>query len=116
MEDLTQLSCLRVHKDEPPLTEAKVSELLPQVPQWRVVEREGMRRLERMFAFPDFAQALDFVNRVGELAETENHHPAILLRWGNAAVSWWTHAIQGLHRNDFIMAAKTDRLYEAEEK
>jgi 4a-hydroxytetrahydrobiopterin dehydratase len=84
--------------------------LRAQVPDWQVVEREGIRRLERTFRFPDFASALAFTNQVGALAEAEGHHPAILTEWGRVTVSWWTHAIRGLHRNDFIMAAKTDAL------
>jgi 4a-hydroxytetrahydrobiopterin dehydratase len=86
-------------------------ELEPQIPGWSVVERDGIRRLERVFGFPDFAAALAFTNRVGAIAEEEGHHPALLTEWGRVTVTWWTHAIRGLHRNDFIMAAKTDALY-----
>jgi 4a-hydroxytetrahydrobiopterin dehydratase len=75
------------------------------------VEREGIKRLERTFKFKNFVQALAFTNKVGELAEAEGHHPAILTEWGKVTVTWWTHKIRGLHRNDFVMAAKTDRLY-----
>ncbi len=93
--------------DTPPVTPAELAELLPQVPGWRVVERDGVRRLERVFALPSFVEALAFTNRVGALAEAEGHHPALLTEWGRVTVSWWTHAIGGLHRNDFVMAAKT---------
>ena len=93
--------------DTPPVTQAELAELLPQVPGWRVVERDGVRRLERVFALPSFVEALAFTNRVGALAEAEGHHPALLTEWGRVTVSWWTHAIGGLHRNDFVMAAKT---------
>jgi 4a-hydroxytetrahydrobiopterin dehydratase len=92
------------------LTEAQIEELLHSLPEWQVVEREGVQRLERSFSFRDFAQALDFVNRVGGLAEAENHHPAVLLTWGRVTVSWWTHSVGGLHRKDFAMAARTDTL------
>jgi 4a-hydroxytetrahydrobiopterin dehydratase len=88
-----------------------MAEFLPQVPDWQVVEREGIQRLERVFTFRNFAQALAFTNRVGELAEAEGHHPALLTEWGRVTVTWWTHKIHGLHRNDFIMAPKTDKLY-----
>jgi 4a-hydroxytetrahydrobiopterin dehydratase len=74
------------------------------------VERDGIQRLERAFNFPDFADALVFTNAVGDLAEQEGHHPALLTEWGSVAVTWWTHKIRGLHQNDFIMAAKTDQL------
>jgi 4a-hydroxytetrahydrobiopterin dehydratase len=90
--------------------EAALPVLLAQVPGWAVRERDGVRRLERVFRFPDFAAALAFTERVGALAEAEGHHPALLTEWGQVTVSWWTHAIHGLHRNDFVMAAKTDRL------
>jgi len=69
-----------------------------------------VRRLERVFTFPDFAAALAFTNRVGATAEAEDHHPALLTEWGRVTVTWWTHSIKGLHRNDFIMAARTDAL------
>ena len=94
--------------DTTPVTQAELAELLPQVPGWRVVERDGVRRLERVFALPSFVEALAFTNRVGALAEAEGHHPALLTEWGRVTVTWWTHAIGGLHRNDFVMAAKTD--------
>jgi len=110
---MTQLSdehCHALTSADVPLTESEIAVLLPQVPDWRLVEREGIRRLERIFPFPDFATALSFTNRVAAVAEAENHHPAILTEWGQVTVSWWTHKVGGLHRNDFVAAAKTDRL------
>ena len=85
----------------------------PQVPEWQIIERDGVKQLERVFQFPDFVQALAFTNRVGAIAEAEGHHPALLTEWGKVTVTWWTHKIKGLHRNDFIMAAKTDEVYAA---
>jgi 4a-hydroxytetrahydrobiopterin dehydratase len=75
------------------------------------VERDGVKRLERTFGFRNFAEALAFTDKVGERAEVEGHHPALLTEWGRVTVTWWTHKIGGLHQNDFIMAAKTDELY-----
>jgi 4a-hydroxytetrahydrobiopterin dehydratase len=92
------------------VTEAEIAELQPQIPAWTLVDQEDVPRLERSYRFKDFAQALAFTNKVGALAEQEGHHPAILTEYGKVAVSWWTHAIRALHRNDFIMAAKTDQL------
>jgi 4a-hydroxytetrahydrobiopterin dehydratase len=92
------------------VTEAEIAELQPQIPVWTLVDREGIPWLERLYRFKDFAQALAFTNKVGALAEEEGHHPALLTEYGKVAVSWWTHTIRGLHRNDFIMAAKTDQL------
>jgi 4a-hydroxytetrahydrobiopterin dehydratase len=88
----------------------ELAELLPQVIDWRVIEVEGVSRLERTFRFPDFQQALAFTNAVGVIAEEEGHHPALMTEWGRVTVTWWTHKIRGLHRNDFIMAAKTDQV------
>jgi 4a-hydroxytetrahydrobiopterin dehydratase len=96
---------------EPPLTEQQIAEFKPEVPDWELVEREGVKRLERTFKFKDFAQALAFTNRVGELAEQQDHHPVIVTEWGKVKVTWWTHKIRGLHQNDFIMAAKTQEAY-----
>jgi 4a-hydroxytetrahydrobiopterin dehydratase len=111
MSDLTQLKCVPCQGGEPTVTDAEIAEFLPQVAGWQVVERDGVKRLERVFKFKNFAQALAFTNKVGELAEGEGHHPALLTEWGRVTVTWWTHKIHGMHRNDFIMAAKTDRLY-----
>jgi len=111
MATLTQMKCTACRKSEPTVTEAEIAILHPEVPEWRIVERDGIRRLERVFRFGDFAQALAFTNAVGGVAEEEGHHPALLTEWGRVTVEWWTHKIRGMHRNDFIMAAKTDQLY-----
>ncbi len=105
------MKCVACRRDAPTVTEAEIAEFRPQVPLWEVVEEDGIRRLRRIFSFQDFAEALTFTNAVAEIAEEEGHHPALLTEWGRATVTWWTHKIRGLHRNDFIMAAKTDELY-----
>jgi 4a-hydroxytetrahydrobiopterin dehydratase len=112
METLAQMKCVACRKDEPTVTDAEIAELHPQVLGWEIVELDGIKRLRRVFLLEDFAQALEFTNKVGELAEEEGHHPALLTEWGKTTVTWWTHAIRGLHRNDFVMAAKTDVLYQ----
>ncbi|MDQ7029214.1 MAG: 4a-hydroxytetrahydrobiopterin dehydratase [Ardenticatenia bacterium] len=109
---LVEMKCTACRGDEPPLSAEEIQELMDQVPGWTVVEREGIPQLERVFRFANFAEALAFTNQVGELAEAEDHHPAILTEWGRVTVRWWTHKIRGLHQNDFIMAAKTNQLYE----
>jgi 4a-hydroxytetrahydrobiopterin dehydratase len=111
MTDLTQIKCVPCRGGEPTVTAAEMAEYVPQVFDWQVVERDNIRRLVRVFKFRNFVQALAFTNRVGDLAEAEGHHPAILTEWGQVTVTWWTHKIRGLHRNDFVMAARTDRLY-----
>jgi 4a-hydroxytetrahydrobiopterin dehydratase len=110
MDDLTNEKCTACRRDSPRVTEAEVLELKPQIPEWTLLEREGIERLERVYPFANFAEALAFTNRVGALAEEEGHHPALLTEWGRVTVTLWTHKIRGLHRNDFIMAAKVDSL------
>lgn len=104
--------CEACRPDSPRVPDAAINGLLARIPEWELVERNGERRLKRTFALPDFVQALAFTAEVGALAEQEDHHPTILLRWGKVTVTWWTHAINGLHENDFIMAAKSDAMYE----
>ncbi len=110
MATLAGMRCEACRRGAPTVTDEEMAEYRREVPEWEVVEREGIKRLERAFKFPDFKQALAFTNRVGEIAEQEGHHPALLTEWGKVTVTWWTHKIGGLHRNDFIMAAKTDAL------
>ncbi len=108
---LSQEKCVPCRKGAPALSDAEIRGYGKQTPEWKTVEHEGIKRLERTFKFPNFAEALAFTNRVGQLAEEEDHHPTILTEWGKVTVTWWTHTVKGLHRNDFIMAAKTDILY-----
>ena len=108
---LNQMKCVACRKGEPILTDAEIIELRPQVPEWQVIEQDNVKMLERVFKFENFSEALRFTNKVGEIAETEGHHPSITTDWGRVTVKWWTHKIRGLHRNDFIMATKTDQLY-----
>ncbi len=110
MSSLASEKCVACRRDAPRVTAEEIEELRPQVPNWDLVERDGIPRLERVFRFANFAEALAFANRVGVLAEAEGHHPALLTEWGRMTVTWWTHKIRGLHRNDFVMAAKTDSL------
>lgn len=106
--DLVDKSCVPCRGGIPPLSEAQAQALLQQIPEWSL--GDGGRRLSRRFDFPDFRRAMEFVCRVGELAEAEGHHPDIHFGWGWAEIVWYTHKIGGLHDNDFIMAAKTGRL------
>ena len=109
-DELVRAKCVPCRGGEPTLTDAEIAELRPKVSRWSLVERDGIKRLERVFRFEDFADAIAFTDRVAELAESEGHHPALLTEWGRVTVTWWTHKIRGLHKNDFIMAAKTDIL------
>ena len=103
--------CVPCRADAPPITGPERESLCRQVPAWRLSERNGVAALERAFTFKDFAQALAYTNRVGALAEAADHHPEIVTEWGRVTVAWWTHAIGGLHRNDFIMAARCDAAF-----
>jgi 4a-hydroxytetrahydrobiopterin dehydratase len=111
VETLSEQRCVACNRDAPTVTDAEIADLHPQIPDWELLELDGVKQLRRVFPFPDFAQALAFTNAIGELAGEEGHHPALLTEWGRTTVAWWTHKIKGLHRNDFIMAAKTDELY-----
>ncbi|MGE5248602.1 MAG: 4a-hydroxytetrahydrobiopterin dehydratase [Bacteroidota bacterium] len=110
MTELFHMKCVACRAGSPTLTEPQIEELLPQVPDWQVKDVTGEKRLERVFTFRNFAEALAFTDRVGAIAEEEDHHPRLVTEWGKTTVQWWTHKIRGLHKNDFIMAAKTDQL------
>ena len=112
MTQLMQEKCVACRRDSPLVTDEEVTELHPQVADWELMEEDSIQRLKRTFTFPNFAEALAFSSNVGEAAEEEGHHPRIVTEWGRVTVTWWTHKIRGLHRNDFVMAAKTDRLYD----
>jgi 4a-hydroxytetrahydrobiopterin dehydratase len=107
---LQESKCTACRADSPRVTAEEIAELQPEIPDWKIVERDGIPRLERTVRLKNFVEALEFTNKVGALAEAEGHHPAVLTQWGSVTITWWTHKIRGLHRNDFIMAARTDRL------
>jgi 4a-hydroxytetrahydrobiopterin dehydratase len=113
MSTLHESKCIACRGDSPQVTPEEIAELKKEILDWQIVERDGVPQLERTFRWKNFVEALAFTNRVGALAESEGHHPAILTQWGSVTVTWWTHKIRGLHRNDFIMAAKSDRLVAA---
>ncbi len=108
---LTQKSCEACRVGAPLATDSEIEQMMPQIPDWQIIEVDGINQLKREFSFDNFIEALAFTNKVGELAESEGHHPALLTEWGKVTVRWWTHKINGLHVNDFIMAAKTDGLF-----
>ena len=110
MTELAQMKCVACRGGAPTLTEAEIAALQPEVPQWTVIEVDGVKRLERTFKLKNFIEAMAFTNKVAMLAEKEDHHPLIVSEWGRVKVQWWTHIIKGLHKNDFIMAAKVDAL------
>jgi 4a-hydroxytetrahydrobiopterin dehydratase len=113
MTDLSEQSCEACRAGAPLISEDELCLLMPAIPDWQVVVVDGVKQLTREFSFKNFAQAMVFSNRVGDLAEVENHHPAILTEWGKVTITWWTHTIRGLHKNDLILAARTDLVYAA---
>jgi 4a-hydroxytetrahydrobiopterin dehydratase len=112
MVELSKQSCEACRADAPRISDADLRELMPKIPDWEVVVVDDVMRLTREYGFKNFEQAMAFSNRVGDLAEAAGHHPAILTEWGRVTVSWWTHKIGGLHKNDLIMAARTDEVLE----
>jgi 4a-hydroxytetrahydrobiopterin dehydratase len=112
MTDLIKQHCTQVTASTAPLNAREIDQYLTQLPHWQVYNKEGELQLEKVFVFKDFDRAIAFTNQVAQVANEENHHPAILTEWGKVTITWWTHKIRGLHLNDMIMAAKTDDLYE----
>jgi 4a-hydroxytetrahydrobiopterin dehydratase len=112
MTDLHRMKCVACRAGEPTLTDSEIEMLHSQISEWQVREAEGAKRLERVFNFKNFAQALEFTNKVGAIAEGEDHHPMIITEYGRVTADCWTHVIKGLHKNAFTMAAKTDELFE----
>ena len=110
--ELSAERCVVCRPDSPVVSEADERELLPRIPDWDIIEVNAVQRLRRVYRLRDWMQAVEFARLVAEAAEAENHHPSILIEWGKATVTWWTHSIKGLHRNDFIMAARTDLVYD----
>ena len=109
MEALLQQTCVPCSGKSSPATDVESAELKPQIPDWTIIKENGESLLQRVYKVREFT-SLAFTQRVGEEAEKAGHHPALLTEWGKVTVTWWTHAIHGLHRNDFIMAAKTDQI------
>ncbi len=114
MTALTDQTCVPCRSSNLPLSIEKIEEIRTLVPNWQVVNEDGTLQLSRVYKFPSFRGALAFTQQIGEAAEQAGHHPVLITEWGKVTVLWWTHAISGLHQNDFIMAAKTDLAYTRE--
>ena len=111
MDELARMHCIRIEATTRPVNQDEIGELAGQLPGWNVSEKDGVARLEASFKFVNFRRAVDFTNQVAQVSNEEDHHPVILTEWGKVTVTWWTHKIKGLHQNDFIMAAKTSKIY-----
>ena len=112
MTQLVQEKCVACRRDAPRVTEAEIAELHPIVGDWDLIDVDGVNRLRRSFRFRNFQQAMDFsIDHWEPSPKKKGHHPKLVTEWGRVTIDWWTHKIRGLHRNDFIMAAKTDRTF-----
>jgi 4a-hydroxytetrahydrobiopterin dehydratase len=107
MSELAERQCVPCRGGVPPIKGEQIKEMSSQLPDWQVVNEH---HLQRDYRFQDFRETLDFVNRVGELAEAQGHHPDICFGWGKADLTIWTHKIDGLTESDFVLAAKIDKL------
>ena len=110
---LTKQRCEACRADAPKVSDEELATLIKEIPSWAPIIRDNVMMLERTYSLDNYLKAVEFTNRVAELAEEEDHHPALLLEWGKVTVTWWSHKIKGLHKNDFICAAKTDHIFEA---
>ena len=108
MTDLNQKHCEACRAGAPHVSDGELKELIAKIPDWNIETRGGVMQLEKVFSFKNFAEAILFTNKIGEISEQEDHHPSLLTEWGKVTVTWWSHKIKGLHKNDFIMAARSD--------
>jgi 4a-hydroxytetrahydrobiopterin dehydratase len=110
MTELKDRTCEACRAGAPRVTTEEIREFKPQIPDWDIIEVDGVQRLVRTYKFSNFREALAFTGKVGEIAEAQGHHPTIVTEWGKVTVTWWSRKIKGLHESDFIMAARTDQL------
>lgn len=110
MSELANRACEACRPGAPQATEAEIAEWLPHLPGWEIIEVDSVPQLTRLYKCKNFLAAMALAEQITEIAEAENHHPALLVEWGKLRVTWWTHKIKGLHQSDFIMAARTDGL------
>jgi 4a-hydroxytetrahydrobiopterin dehydratase len=111
MTQLSDLQCKATAADAGLLSAEQIAELLPQIPGWTTSNPGQILQLEKTFSFNSFVAAMDFANQLSLIAEANDHHPALLIQYGSVTVNWWSHSIRGLHLNDFILAAKTNKAY-----
>ena len=109
MSNLVSSSCEACRIDAPSVSHDEASELIKEIEGWHLID-DGVKKLKKEFSFSNYPDSVDFSNKVADMSEQENHHPQIILEWGKVTVIWWSHKIKGLHKNDFICAAKTDKI------
>ncbi len=116
MDHLSEQGCEPCQGNVSPVTEEEIAQYKPLIPEWQLLSEQQVSYLERSYTLPNFKTALNFAQKVGGIAEQQGHHPTLIVEWGKLTVQWWTHTINGLHRNDFIMAAKTDKIFQQLQK
>ena len=109
MNDLATSSCEACRIDAPIVSDDEASLLINEIEGWDLIN-DGIKKLKKEFSFSDYSDSVDFLNKVADMADKEDHHPQIILEWGKVTVFWWSHKIKGLHKNDFICAAKTNKI------
>ena len=109
MSDLAASSCEACRIDAPIVSDNEASILIKEIEGWDLIN-DGIKKLKKEFSFSNYSDSVDFSNKVADMAEKEDHHPQIILEWGKVTVIWWSHKIKGLHKNDFICAAKTNKI------
>jgi 4a-hydroxytetrahydrobiopterin dehydratase len=109
VNDLSSQSCEACQIDAPKVPQDQIQILLSEINGWVLID-EPINKIQKVFSFKSYKDSVDFSNKVASLADDEDHHPQIVLEWGKVTVIWWSHKIEGLHKNDFICAAKTDKL------
>tara|TARA_B100000886_G_scaffold316488_1_gene255160 strand:+ start:453 stop:782 length:330 start_codon:yes stop_codon:yes gene_type:complete len=107
---LTESKCVACTIDAPLVSDNEATELLKELDNWKIEQRDGTKQLVKEYKFSNYEDSVNFCKKVADLAESEDHHPKIILEYGCVEVSWWSHKIKGLHKNDFICAAKTDQI------
>jgi 4a-hydroxytetrahydrobiopterin dehydratase len=110
LSDLTDKKCEACTIDAPLVNSVDYPELLKDLEDWSI-EEESINKLVKTYNFAHYADSVSFTNKIADLAETEDHHPKIVLQWGSVKLEWWSHKIKGLHLNDFICAAKSDKIF-----
>ena len=109
MSDLASNACEACRIDALTVSENEASMLIKEIEGWDLIN-DGIKKLKKEFSFSNYSDSVDFSNKVADMADKENHHPQIILEWGKVTVIWWSHKIKGLHKNDFICAAKTNKI------
>ena len=109
MSDLASNTCEACRIDAPTVSDNEACMLIKEIEGWDLIN-DGIKKLKKEFSFSNYSDSVDFSNKVADMADQEDHHPQIILEWGKVTVIWWSHRIKGLHKNDFICAAKTNNL------